>query len=708
MTKRPECFFKMLSLLSAAVILLMVLPSVSAAAGITLGWDPNQEEDLAGYKIYYKEKSYGEPYDGESADQGDSPIIVPLSLLADPDNPHFHITGLDDNKVYFFVLTAFDNGDPANESDYSNVMSNLHITHPEENFGINKNSNYTSYTVRGHGLTEASIQILGNGVLLGVADTDSSGNFSIDVDLSVLSEGAVEFTAKQKESTTYPVSGVFDPINPRVASWDLGNDQVTITFDERNMQNADLESSYRFNPSMTFRDRGGIIQYSAYSYRLSMNSIPAYEMISLEMSGITDGVGNPLVPASILINDRDGDQMADDWEAANGLNPALPNSGADIDGDGFSNLSEYQARTDPHDAASSPIAVVDSIPQPNAGITNNARVPDDTSLAVLIASVHGVDVGDPESIRFTVDDGELGPYTRGLGSDTVRVIEVETGNGLNLLWVVYDRSLETGLPMAYPYDANTHLTVEVKDIAGNVLPPAPFQFNIESEEEHELALSNMPEYAFIETASTDTAHNAGVEVENGELAGARIEYDDNEPLTPMFGPMNEIEGVVAVRGMEDVGLPLNLMPHTVFNTPVKVFIPAPDGFDINEVGIFYNNGVQWQPACDKYGNLLPGGEGWMVAGSRVNHIEIRPPLIEIQVYHFSAVQGGVVVVNSGGASNDRVSAGGSGGVAAVQCFIDAAAYDVKPTLGLLALLWTMGILGLLPLLRSLNMFLKRA
>jgi hypothetical protein len=64
MTKRPECFSKILSLLFAAVILFMVFPSAAAAADFTLGWNPNQEEDLSGYKIHYKEKSYGEPGGG--------------------------------------------------------------------------------------------------------------------------------------------------------------------------------------------------------------------------------------------------------------------------------------------------------------------------------------------------------------------------------------------------------------------------------------------------------------------------------------------------------------------------------------------------------------------------------------------------------------------------------------------------------------------
>jgi hypothetical protein len=174
--------------------------------------------------------------------------------------------------------------------------------------------------------------------------------------------------------------------------------------------------------------------------------------------------------------------------------------------------------------------------------------------------------------------------------------------------------------------------------------------------------------------------------------------------------MNEIEGVAAAAasGMEGVGLPLNLLPHTVFNTPVKVFIPVPGGVDITEVGIYYYNGVEWLPACDIYGNLLAGGEGWMVAGSRVNHMESSPPLIEIQVYHFSAAQavGSVSAAGSADIVADSSSGGGGGG----GCFISSAGEE--SSLGLLSLLsllsslgWVslLGLLGLLSLLVRFNL-----
>src|SRR5439155_822552 len=51
--------------------------------------------------------------------------------------------------------------------------------------------------------------------------------------------------------------------------------------------------------------------------------------------------------------DADSDGMPDNWEIANALSPGNPNdAGTDDDGDGFSNLQEYIARTNPHDASS--------------------------------------------------------------------------------------------------------------------------------------------------------------------------------------------------------------------------------------------------------------------------------------------------------------------------------------------------------------------
>lgn len=51
-------------------------------------------------------------------------------------------------------------------------------------------------------------------------------------------------------------------------------------------------------------------------------------------------------------SDDDNDGIPDDWELANGLNPLLADSQLDSDGDGFDNLSEFLAATNPQDAGS--------------------------------------------------------------------------------------------------------------------------------------------------------------------------------------------------------------------------------------------------------------------------------------------------------------------------------------------------------------------
>jgi hypothetical protein len=47
--------------------------------------------------------------------------------------------------------------------------------------------------------------------------------------------------------------------------------------------------------------------------------------------------------------DSDGDGMPDVWEAANGLNRAIPDADQDSDGDGFTNFQEYLAGTNPRE-----------------------------------------------------------------------------------------------------------------------------------------------------------------------------------------------------------------------------------------------------------------------------------------------------------------------------------------------------------------------
>jgi len=121
-------YFLRIALILAAMLFCFQSPSY--AADITLKWAANTEPDLAGYKIYYKNGFSGAPYDGADIDQGSSPISLTINNpndpnYVDPNNPELLLTGLDDNEDYFFVVTAYDNEEPYNESGFSNEVSTL-------------------------------------------------------------------------------------------------------------------------------------------------------------------------------------------------------------------------------------------------------------------------------------------------------------------------------------------------------------------------------------------------------------------------------------------------------------------------------------------------------------------------------------------------------------------------------------------------------
>lgn len=328
---------------------------------------------------------------------------------------------------------------------------------------------------------------------------------------------------------------------------------------------------------------------------------------------------------------------------------------------------------------SAPIEIRDCLPQEDAGIINFARVPHDTSFAVLIRSVYGIDLNAADAIQFIVDDGLHLPYLRDLRFDTFRVVKLidDPGDQATYLWAVYDRFLEPYLPTRYPQNSHIHIRVAIRDVAGNILQPAAFEFKIESVEQQAAQGQNQPktkEFYSVDPESSDNV-DAGIEVVEGELAGAKILYNSSEPLTPQFGSQNGIENA-NMDGVEAIGMPLNLAPHTVFDTPVQLFIPVPDGVDIFSVDLAYHDGTQWLPAADAAGNVLRGGEGWMVPGSRVNHSDTDPALIEVQVYHFSGTQTVFFAAFDGSSEEEPPSdARSSGATVFISCFIDGLSYD---------------------------------
>jgi len=93
-------------ILSAFLIVFALFPAHLAASALTLAWDPNREDDLAGYKVYYGTRSW------------DYDFVVDVGNVT-----QYTVTGLESDILYYFAATAYDTS--GNESDFSDEVSGV-------------------------------------------------------------------------------------------------------------------------------------------------------------------------------------------------------------------------------------------------------------------------------------------------------------------------------------------------------------------------------------------------------------------------------------------------------------------------------------------------------------------------------------------------------------------------------------------------------
>jgi len=129
----------------------------------------------------------------------------------------YTITGLTDGQIYYFAMKSFDA--KGNSSFFSNEITTFTINSPESNFYVNL-SNYTSYPVSGTGTPSSSVEVLEgiSSTSLGTTTIDGSGNWSINVNFTPISQGAVTIKAVQDGLANSEVSGTYDRAAPNAPS----------------------------------------------------------------------------------------------------------------------------------------------------------------------------------------------------------------------------------------------------------------------------------------------------------------------------------------------------------------------------------------------------------------------------------------------------------------------------------------------------------
>lgn len=667
-----RCRTRKLILLTMIIFFSFLAPAY--AVDVTLQWNPSTDSSVVGYKVYYRAGSSGAPYNGTEAAEGRSPVDV-------QDVTQFTLHGLSDTETYYFAVTAYKNSAPRLESAYSNEAS------------------------------------LGAG----------AGN------------------------TPPPQGRDNDP--PSIAGYpslDVAKGTIDITFDESEMLGATVEGNYAFSPTLLFKTVGGsddINYVGGNTYRLSMAFIPRNTLFTLSVINITDAAGNKLTPDSkIRINDNDNDRMADDWELAgglnpndprdvnddpdkdgltnfeefngggslatsprdsdtdkdlmddgwevkNGLNPLVDDALADLDGDGLSNYEEYKNGSDPSVAGSVEIKIAEVSPAPDTG----SKVPVDSTFSFRIEATNGIDVGNPDSVVFNIEEKGIPAYSRNLGEQGIRVKKLtsDPDSAVTELWVEYDRFEDPATGQTWQFNDNVAVSLTVKDTWNGSITSKKYRFMTQTDTEHLDALANRPKARTEEKPGNGRVLYLSVTLDDDTglawtLLGAEITFNpDDAGVTPYFGPVegNAKLPPLNLPGTMGVGAPLNVQPHRTFSSGITVFIPVTGyGGDLDDLNVYGYNGDKWQLLVDHKGRLHTAGRGWVKRGwnrglSRALVKTGGQFGITIWADHFSGFAVGTgpapngAVVSAGNAASGNLSAADGGAAGGGSCFISTLLQD---------------------------------
>ena len=146
-------------------------PPPALSANVTLAWNPNMEEDLAGYRIYY------------GTGDGDYNYTVDVG-----NQTEYTVTDLEEGLPYYFAATAYDLA--GNESDYSNEVPytppcSYSITPTSQSFGYSGGTGSVNVSAK----SDCEWTAVSNAAwLIITSNSNRSGNGTIHYTVSANSE----------------------------------------------------------------------------------------------------------------------------------------------------------------------------------------------------------------------------------------------------------------------------------------------------------------------------------------------------------------------------------------------------------------------------------------------------------------------------------------------------------------------------------------
>ena len=195
--------FKFLIFNLFLLITLLSYVQISHGASLSLSWDANSEEDLAGYKVYY----------GNSSGNYEEPIDV-------GNVTEYELSGLTEGETYYIAITAYDTSD--NESVKSIEVSGVAQAPPDTQ----------DPTITITSPTSSSTYSTSNSTInIGGTASDNVGVTSVTWSHDRGGSGSASGTTSWSVSTINLVYGInVISVEARDAVGNLATDNITITY----------------------------------------------------------------------------------------------------------------------------------------------------------------------------------------------------------------------------------------------------------------------------------------------------------------------------------------------------------------------------------------------------------------------------------------------------------------------------------------------